>query len=235
MNDKRPLIILGAMDEEISAFLQEAHIENELKWMDFTFYSCQLAERNIVIAKCGVGKVLAAMVTQKMIDLYTPSAIIFTGIAGALSSQLDIGDILVAQDSIQHDIDAIFLNFKRGEIPYTPYRFIKCDQNLISAALSYKSDKHKVLKGRVLTGDQFIADKHSPEKHYLTEELMGDCVEMEGSSVGLVATINQIPHIIIRTISDKADIEAKINFREFLKEASENSLKIVRHIIEKIG
>ena len=174
------------------------------------------------------------MVTQKIIDLYDPSAIIFTGIAGSLNHDLEIGDILVGEDSIQHDVDATRFNFKRGEIPHTPYRFLKSDPALMGSALSFKSEKHKIYKGRMLTGDQFISYKNFNEKPYLIDELAGDCVEMEGGSVALVATVNDIPHILIRTISDKAHIKTKLNLREFLKVASENSLEMVKHILNNI-
>jgi adenosylhomocysteine nucleosidase len=234
VKEKGPVIILGAMDGEISAFLENFQILGKQQWKDFTFYPGKLVEKDIVVAKCGVGKVLSAMVTQKMIDLFFPSAIIFTGIAGAIQDHLEIGDILIGEDSVQHDVNATLFNFKRGEIPYTPYRFLKSDPELLHAALDYESQKHHIHKGRILTGDQFINDSRSKEKSYLTQELSGDCVEMEGASVALVATVNQIPHIIIRTISDRADKSSKTNFRKLMKDASANSLAIVKHILKKI-
>lgn len=232
--NKGPVIILGALDGEISAFLEFFSLEKKLNWKEFTFYSGVYSDKNIIVAKCGVGKVLSALVTQKLIDLYDPSAIIFTGIAGSLNHDLEIGDILVGEDSIQHDVDATRFNFKRGEIPHTPYRFLKSDPDFMQAALSFKSEKHNVYKGRMLTGDQFISYKNFNEKPYLIDELAGDCVEMEGASVALVATVNDIPHLIIRTISDKAHIKTKVNIREFLNKASENSLEIVKHILKNI-
>ncbi len=234
MSKKGPVIILGALDGEISAFLQFFTLNEPLKWKEFVFYSGVYSDKEIIVAKCGVGKVLSAMVTQKIIDLYDPSAIIFTGIAGSLNHDLEIGDILVGEDSIQHDVDATRFNFKRGEIPHTPYRFLKSDPALMGSALSFKSEKHKIYKGRMLTGDQFISYKNFNEKPYLIDELAGDCVEMEGGSVALVATVNDIPHILIRTISDKAHIKTKLNLREFLKVASENSLEMVKHILNNI-
>lgn len=234
MRGKGPVLVLGALDGEISAFLENLQILGKQQWKDFTFYHGKLAEKEIVLAKSGVGKVLSAIVTQKMIDLFMPSAIIFTGTAGSLHSKIHLGDILIGEDSIQHDVDASMFNKKRGEIPYTPYRFFNSDAHLLQAALSYNDSKHKVYKGRVLTGDQFISYKNIEGKSYLTEELQGDCVEMEGASVALVAAVNEIPYLVIRTISDKAYKKMKINFREVVREASENSLGIVKHILNKI-
>jgi len=229
-----PIIILGAMDGEISAFLDDFQIIGKQKWNDFIFYPGKLEGKDIVVAKSGVGKVLSAIVTQKMIDLFAPSAIIFTGIAGALRDNLEIGDILIGEDSVQHDVNATLFNFKRGEIPYTSYRFIKSDPTLFHIALDFNNENIQIHKGRILTGDQFIKDSRSKEKSYMTQELMGDCVEMEGASVALVATVNQIPHLIIRTISDKAFNNGKTNFRKLMKTASENSLTIIKHILQNI-
>lgn len=232
--EDRPVLILGAMDGEIKAFLDHFQILGKQKWNGFIFYPGKLENKNIVIAKTGVGKVLSAMVTQKLIDLFNPSAIICTGVAGSLNKKFKLGDIIVAADSVQHDFDATHFNLKRGEIPYTSYRFFKSDENLFQIALSYRSSKNKVYPGRVLTGDQFITDSDSDERIKLNNELQGDCVEMEGASVALVSTVNNLPHLIIRTISDNADGENKLNFREFLKIASENSLNIVTYLLNKI-
>lgn len=234
MNKKGPVVILGALDGEISAFLKFFSLDREQKWNGFTFFSGSYSDRDIVVAKCGVGKVLAALVTQKLIDLFDPSSIILTGIAGSLNNDLEIGDILVGEDSIQHDVDATRFNFKRGEIPHTSYRFLKSDPTLMKLALSFKSKSNNVLKGRILSGDQFISYRNFKDKPYLIDELRGDCVEMEGASVALVATVNQIPHLLIRTISDKAYKKSNLNLREFLKAASENSLEMVKHILKNI-
>jgi len=234
MFDKGPIVILGAMDGEIESFLNTFEIVGKQKWQDFTFYPGKLENRDILIARSGVGKILTAMVTQKIIDLFHPSAIIFTGIAGSINPELNIGDMLIGRDSVQHDFNATKFNFKLGEIPYTPYRFFKSDDFLYNKAMTFSSEKYKVIGGRILTGDQFISDKTSSMNSYLTDELHGDCVEMEGAAAALVANVNQIPHLIIRTISDKADGKDKINFRSLLKIASENSLKIVQHILNNI-
>lgn len=234
MSHKGPLILLGAMDEEIKAFLDYFDIEEKHQWNNSLFYSARFKEKHIIIAKTGVGKVLAAATAQKLIDTFNPSAIVFTGIAGSINANLKIGDILLGVDSVQHDFDARPLKFKLGEIPYTNYRFLACDENLMNIASTYKSSEHSVIKGRILTGDQFIAETGTKDYTYLTKELNGDCVEMEGAAVALVSTINHIPHLIIRTISDKAHKGAKMNFREFLKQASDNSLQIAKHILEKL-
>jgi len=89
----------------------------------------------------------------------------------------------------------------------------------------------KVIKGRVLTGDQFITNRTLKSLHYLYDDLAGDAVEMEGASVGLVATVNKVPFLLIRVISDKADAYAHIDFKSFLPKASRNSLNFTRHVL----
>ncbi len=232
MSQNRPVIILGAMDGEIKAFIENSSITETVSWNGFTFYKGRLENRDVVIAKTGVGKVLSALISQKMIDIFSPSAVLFTGIAGSLNNTLDIGDILIGRDTVQHDIDATRFGFKRGEIPYSGYRFIDSDKTLFNLASTYKSGTCKTLPGRILTGDQFIAEVSSEKYSYLKDELKGDCVEMEGAAVALVAHINQIPHLIIRTISDKADGKTKTGIKKLMKTASENSIRIVSHILK---
>jgi 5'-methylthioadenosine/S-adenosylhomocysteine nucleosidase len=222
------------MDGEIEAFLNRFELIGETNWNDFIFYEAIYKSKSIIIAKTGVGKVLAAMITQKIIDLFQPSAIICTGIAGTVNPALELGDILLGTDSVQHDFNAGYLKFKRGEIPYTPYRFFEGDRKLLEAALSFEISGNRIIEGRVLTGDQFVARSAKNDYSYLTEELHGDCVEMEGAAIALVATVNKIPHLIIRTISDKVENSKKLNIREFLKQASENSLQIIVHLIETL-
>ncbi len=231
---KAPVLILGAMDGEIKAFLDYFEIIDKKIWKDYCFYSGKAGETPIILAKTGIGKTLSATITQKLIDLYSPSALIFTGIAGSLSNKLNVGDMVIGRDSIQHDIDATLFNFKRGEIPYTKYRIFKSDDTLFNSALSYSPVGHNITAGRILTGDQFISKSSGNDYSYLKEELDGDCVEMEGASVALVASINDLPHIIIRTISDNVDEKIKINIKDFLKIASKNSLGIVNHILSTI-
>ncbi|MEQ9266785.1 MAG: 5'-methylthioadenosine/adenosylhomocysteine nucleosidase [Balneolaceae bacterium] len=234
MEEQQDIIaIIGALDEEIKTFV--AHLENpvEVHWKEFTFYEGILTGKKVVIVKCGVGKVFAALTTQKLIDTYQPSVVIFSGVAGALNESYEIGDIVVAKDCIQHDLEAEALNIPRGTVPYTDYNYFNSDPNLLSLALSVKIH-HNVHQGRVLTGDQFLTKRALNEFSYLTDELKGDVVEMEGAAVGQVCTVNEVPFLIIRTISDKANEEASINFTTFVEEVAKNSFAVTTHILSGI-
>ncbi len=223
-------LILGALDAEIDEYRKRLNNPKETKWKEFTFYEGQFCGQNIIVVKSGVGKVFAAMVTQKLIELYDPKGIIFTGVAGSLNRKHKIGDVLVAKDCVQHDFNATGLGFSRGTIPYTDYKFFKTDEHLFNLALSAESE-YNIHSGRILTGDQFLTKKEIDEYDYLTDELGGDAVEMEGASVGQVCTINEVPFLIIRTISDKADEDAPIDFNNFLPIVAKNSVEIVSHIL----
>jgi len=132
---------------------------------------------------------------------------------------------------MQHDLDVTALGLKRGEVPFSPYRILPCDPALVELASSCEPLEGKIVRGRVLTGDQFITGRNLAALGYLAYELAGDAVEMEGASVGLVATVNGIPFSLVRTISDKADGKAAPDFQAFLPKASRNSLHFVKYIL----
>lgn len=224
-------LILGALDQEIEALLARAVIDSSLHWGPFSLHIGSLEEQQVCIVKCGVGKVLSAMLTQHLIDKYSPRALLFTGLAGALNPDFEIGDIILASDCVQHDLDASPLGFKRGQIPYTDIFSLECDKRLLNSAQTFKSDEINIHVGRILTGDQFISKSAEISHHYLTSELCGDAVDMEGASVATVATLNQVPFLIVRTISDKADGESPENFNNFLPLASKHAAEIVSHIL----
>jgi 5'-methylthioadenosine/S-adenosylhomocysteine nucleosidase len=226
------IALIAAMQPEIQLIKDTVKNPEKIIWKNWEFIRGTLCGREIVAVQTGVGKVLSALVTQKMIDMFNPSAIIMTGIAGAVNPDLDRGDIVVGTDCIQHDMDATLFGFKRGQIPYTDYHIVNSDKHLIDAAMSYPEEKLKT--GRILTGDQFISDSGDEAYDYLTGELEGDVVEMEGAAAGLTAQVNDIPFLIIRVISDKADGKAKGSYLKFLKSASERSFHLLEYLLEKI-
>lgn len=233
MNQKdEKIAIIGALDAEIDEYIK--HLENPIRknWKEFVFHEGLFCGKNIVIIKSGMGKVFAALTTQKLIDTYDPQCVIFTGVAGGLDPKINIGDIVVAKDCVHHDFDARELGSPRGAIPYTDYRFFETDENLRTLALSAQT-QNTIHEGRILTGDSFLTKKKLKKCEYLTTELNGCAVEMEGASVGQVCTVNNIPFLIIRTISDNANEEASIDFNKFLPVVAKNSFHLVHHILQK--
>ena len=228
------IAIIGAMNEEINELCNVMSIEKVDQWQGFKFYIGSFENKKVVVTKTGVGKVLSAMLTQKLISVYGPSHILFTGIAGSLNINYKIGDMVIVNDCIQHDMDATAMGFKLGEIPYTKIHIVKCDNNLIKLANKYKNSEFSIHNGRVLTGDQFFTHSGKDSHKYLINELKGDAIEMEGASVGTVSSINETPFLIIRIISDKADGKAPKNFSDFLKIASNQLLGITKFITSNL-
>ena len=225
------IAIIGAMGEEIQIYLDNVSILKEDKWNTYTFYHGMIYNHEVVIVKSGVGKVFSAMVCQHMIDIYGVNSVIFTGVAGGLNVSLNVGDIVVGSDSVQHDLSSAPLGFKRGQMPYTDLRFFKADEKLINLARKTDISPQKIMCGRILTGDQFFTDEERKNNTYLTDELKGDCIEMEGAAVAQVCTLNEIPHIIIRAISNKNGGNSAEDYNNFKSIVSSNSFKVVETIL----
>ena len=170
---RKPAII-GAMDSEIAMYLEHGEVLQEHSWHEFTFYEMNLNGTPCIVSKSGIGKVLAAMTCQHLIDKFEPSEIIFTGVAGALNTKLDIGDVIVSRDCMQHDIDGRALGFPRGTILFSDKSLFNADERLHDIAMSAYVDGHEIYSGRILTGDQFFTHKDIEEHSYLYDEMNGD-------------------------------------------------------------
>lgn len=229
------IVILGAMDSEISEFLSKLDSQQAIAWNGLTQYRGRLEGQEVLISKSGVGKVMSAMVTQHLIDAWHPRAVIFTGLAGSLRPHIDIGDTLLAADLVQHDLDAAGLGLPRGQIPFSDYRFMASNPVLLELAAGFTPSTGRLHQGRICTGDQFITHREMNSHAYLTEELDGDGVEMEGASVALVCSVNRVPFLVARTISDRADGSASVSFEAFLPQASRNSLEFLQFLLPKIA
>lgn len=226
--------IIGAMDEEIQLYKEEMGNIRETHKAGITYFSGELKGKNIVLCKSGVGKVNASVCTQILIDQFQVEQVIFTGVAGALNPSLDIGDIVVSVDCLYHDMDVTALGFKVGEIPFSSKSIFKADDQLVKISVEASKDvvEGKTIPGRILSGDQFVADREKVKA--LHEQLHGDCTEMEGAAVAHVCDMNGIPFVIVRSMSDKADGSAHINFPEFTVLASRRSFDIVSRILPQL-
>ena len=228
---KKAVGIIGSMDAEIGHYLKNSEPKKETNWNGITFYETRLFGKETVIVKSGVGKVFAAMVCERLIDEFDPRAVVFTGVAGALNHALEIGDVVLSTVCIQHDVDVQALGFVRGTIAYTKLREFKADEKLLGIAIGTKLRGNKVIEGTILTGDQFITAKEMNEHKYLVDELHGDAIEMEGGSIAQVCTLNKIPFVIVRTVSDRADGTAAADFNKFLPVVAKNSFNVVKKIL----
>lgn len=229
------IAIIGAMDEEIALILNELEESTPFHRAGITFYRGKFHEKEIVVCKSGVGKVNAAVVTQILIDQFQVKSVVFTGVAGALGPDLEIGDIVISSSCMYHDMDVTALGFAKGEIPYQEHSIFHADERLVQLACEAGKKLYplRVFQGRILSGDQFITDRLKVVA--LHTELSGLCTEMEGAAVAHVCSINDIPFVIIRSMSDKADGSAHLNFAEFTKQASLHSFLIVSEIMQSLS
>ena len=198
------------------------------------FYEGVLYGKNVVVVKSGIGKVNAAICTQVLVDIFKVDAIINTGIAGSLNEKINIGDIVLSKDALQHDMDTSAFGDPIGVIPRMDVSTFPGDEKLIALAeecCSKVLPQIQTFVGRVVSGDQFISDKS--KKQWLTDTFHGYCTEMEGAAIAHAAYLNGIPFLVIRAISDKADDSAGMDYPAFEAMAIENSVKLLSAMIEK--
>ena len=227
--------IIGAMDEEvamINAQLTDVQVESRAA-MDF--YKGKLEGKEVVVVRSGIGKVNAAMCTQILADIYSVTGVVNTGIAGSLKAEIDIGDIVLSSDALQHDMDATGFGYEPGQIPRVETLAFKADEGLINLAEECCSrvnpDIHTFV-GRVVTGDQFISDKE--KKKWLTDTFGGYCTEMEGAAIAQACYLNSIPFLIVRAISDKADDSASVDYPAFEAKAIVHSVNLLTEIVRSL-
>ena len=227
--------IIGAMSEEVANLKAELEDVLVCSAAGMDFYQGTLRGKEVVVVRSGIGKVNAAICSQLLVDQYHVTGIINTGIAGSLRNEINIGDIVLSKDTLQHDMDATGFGYPVGQIPQMDSSVFKGDDRMIEAArecCAVVIPEIEVFVGRVVSGDQFISDKG--KKAWLTETFDGYCTEMEGAAIAQTAYLNGIPFLIIRAISDKADDSAIMSYEEFEAKAIEHSVKLVTALVEKL-
>lgn len=225
--------VIGAMKSEVEDLLAVMRIKRRVEKAGMEFSEGTLGGRDAVVVQCGMGKVNAGICAQLLIDSFSVTHVINTGAAGSLNAALDIGDIVVSADAVQHDFDVAAIGFRKGEIPYTGKVFFEADSELRQRAMRAIREALPgiaAVEGRICSGDQFISTQ--AEKDRIVSEFSGDCAEMEGASVAQACYLNGIPFVILRAISDKADNSGHMDFAEFERKAAKNSAKLVRFMLE---
>lgn len=228
--------IIGAMDEEVAS-LKKLMSDSETKTVaGMTFYEGTLNGHPVVVVMSGIGKVNAAICTQILVDLYHVDAVINTGVAGSLNNDINIGDIVLSVDALQHDMDTTGFGYEPGIIPRMETSLFVADAALRALAKKVCEEVNpeiSVFEGRVVSGDQFISDHDV--KTRLVETFKGDCCEMEGASIAQAAYLNQIPFLIIRAISDKADGSAEMDYGAFEMKAIEHTVHLTTGILKALA
>ena len=229
----RILGIIGAMTVEVDSL--KARMEDKVTsvYASISFTKGTLEQLPVVIAQCGVGKVNAALCTQIMCDVFHVTHIVNTGVAGSLCAELDIGDLVIANDAMYHDFDCHTLNpnYPVGQVPGLSVHMFPADAYLVENAYAAASKVHNghVRIGRVASGDQFVCD--SLIKNQIIENTNALCTEMEGAAIAHTAWRNGVPFVIIRAISDKADNSAEMDYPTFEAIAAERSASVMIEFI----
>lgn len=227
--------IIGAMELEVEVLKEQMDVKNIVEKASMKFYEGTLRGKDVVIVQCGIGKVNAGICVQILADLFQVDAVINTGVAGSLRAEINIGDIVVSTDACEHDMDVTALGYKQGIIPQMKESFFKADRQLVEAAIEVCREVNpdiSVYEGRVLSGDQFISGEEIKNK--LIDLFDGSCTEMEGAAIAHAAFLNEIPYVVIRAISDKADGSAHMDYPEFERAAAAHSAKLVENLVKRV-
>ena len=226
------IVIIGAMEPEVEGLISEMSDKTVEIISGIAVNLGKIGEKQVAVAKCGIGKVFAALCAEALIIKYSPSLIVNTGVGGALAKDLKTGDIVIAESLCQHDMDTSAIGDPVGLVSGINKIYFDADkrasQILLEAA---KSLGLTAREGRVASGDKFIAS--ADDKTRITKAFSADVCEMEGCAIAQVAFVNNIPFAVVRAISDSADGEATMDYPTFLPIAAANSQKMTMALIEK--
>lgn len=227
--------ILGAMDEEVA--LLKASLDNvkETTWKHLSFYEGTLHNVEVVLVKCGIGKVAAALATTVLIEKFSPDAVVNTGSAGGFDKALNIGDLVIASHVIHHDVDLTHFGYKLGQCAGMPEDY-RCDNALINAATTAAAELTSIQSttGLICTGDAFIGSDEAVDALRVKFPDM-KAVEMEGAAIAQTCHMVDVPFLVIRSLSDIAGKTSTVSFKEYLDTAAKNSAQLVMAMIKALA
>ena len=227
--------IIGAMEDEVAQLKKNMEIEETTEVASLSFCRGKLSGREVVVVRSGIGKVNAAICTQILVDQFHVDVIINTGIAGSLDAEIDIGDIVISTDAVEHDMDASIFGDPIGQIPQMDTFSFPADESLVKLAKEVNEkanpDVHTWI-GRVVSGDQFVSS--GDKKEQLIRVFDSKCTDMEGAAIAHAAYLNKISCVIIRAISDKADNSAVVDYPAFEAAAIRHSVRLIEALVSEI-
>ena len=223
-----------ALGIEIEGIVKMMEKTDKRTMAKIAFYRGEIFGKEVVCCECGIGKVNAAMSTQLMIALYSPDVIINSGIAGSISGKIHIGDIVISDDCVQHDMDGTEMGDPLGQVQFndevrTYFPADKPTADKLAAACE-TLDGISVFRGRIASGDAFIASHERRQK--IADNFSAIACEMEGAAVGCVCYRNDVPFAILRSISDDFNNNELVDYFEFRAAAAEHSIKVIREFIK---
>ena len=226
--------IIGAMEEEVETLLGLMEEKRESQKAGSRFFDGVLEGLPVTVVQCGVGKVNAALCAQILCDCFGVTHLVNTGIAGSLCADLDIGDLVVSQDAMYHDVDAVAFGYPVGKVPGMDVTAFPADDTLIGyafAAAEAVNPGHTKI-GRVASGDQFVASREVKER--IIEITKALCTEMEGAAIAQTAYRNQLPFVILRAISDKADDSTTMDYPSFERLAAHRCAAVTQALAKRL-
>ncbi|MBR4020134.1 MAG: 5'-methylthioadenosine/adenosylhomocysteine nucleosidase [Firmicutes bacterium] len=231
--------IIGAMEIEVNMLQVQMERCQVTERAGMSFYDGLLCGVPAAVVKSGAGKVNSAICAQILADLFQVTHIINTGVAGSLDASVDYCDVVISTEVCYHDMHNEAMGYKPGEPPRPGWLLYTADEKMIACAeeacrlvLGSLDKPPAIHKGRIVTGDWFINSRE--RKAAVIAKFGGLCTEMEGASIGHSAYLNGIPFVVIRSISDKADDSAEVDFHSFEVEAANRSMEIVKEMIQRL-
>jgi len=223
---------MGAMPEEIAPLLEKLENVTTSIYAANTYYEGTYKGREVVVAYSKIGKVFATLTATMLIEKFGCEMLLFSGVAGAICSDLKIGDLIIADGLCQHDLDITAFGHPHGYVPEGEV-CISTDATLREIAKEVAEEKGLVLReGIIATGDQFVANEE--RKNWIGETFNARALEMEGASVAVVCSALNVPFFIMRAISDSADMDAGFDFDKFVESSAKISADFVISMVEKI-
>ncbi|BDY12329.1 5'-methylthioadenosine/adenosylhomocysteine nucleosidase [Hydrogenimonas cancrithermarum] len=224
--------VMGAMPEEIDPILKRLENVKKHEVADNVYYTAFYGSLDLVVAYSKIGKVFSALTAATMIEKFGVQKMLFSGVAGAISPALHIGDLVAATKLCQHDLDITAFGHPYGYVPEGKV-YVEADPRLleIAASVAYKQGV-KLKRGIIATGDQFVAD--AERKAWIGQTFNADALEMEGASVAVVCDALGVPFFVLRAISDAADMDAGFDFDAFLQSSAVKSADFIFMILDEL-
>ena len=230
------IAIICAMDEELTSIVSELRLDTVTKEYNKLSVLCAMHKgHELYLVLCGIGKVNAAVNTQKLISGTSLDYVINVGVAGNLDAELDFGDVVTATDLVHHDMDVTGFNIPLGQVPRMDVFAFPCSDVLLAITDNIIPANYKIKKGRIASGDQFIYD--AKRAKFIHQEFNAIACEMEGAAIAHACYLSQIPFLVVRSLSDKAGNEegkATHSYKELKDMAAMRASFVVKVLLERL-
>jgi len=226
----KKIAIITATEQEFLAMKNKFQEAEEKNLKDLKYYIGELNGKEYIVIRSGIGKVNAARVTQMLIDKFEIEYIINVGVAGSLNDDLEIGDIVIGKSLVQHDFDTTAFGDEKGYITGAG-KIFKSNEELVEKYRKYVQENnldYQAKVGTIASGDIFLTEKTMKEK--IRSKFGADCVEMEGAAIAQICTLNKVPFIVIRSISDKPNGSNQMDYNKFADMAARRVADLIAKI-----